>query len=157
MMLVVACGWQESPLTDGQTTPGLEAGQPRTEEPAVVPESYLDFSPAELRSPLPEGVELPFAYHRLNDNTVDGDTSRSERRVYVEIRKVSAEEAEVALTELLLQKDFSTPEVAVEKGVRELTFGREDGARLTVKINPQRKRPQAPDATGTLHLVWKTG
>lgn len=147
---------------DGQTASGQASEQAEQvlagDEAAVTLEKTSpDFKAANLRSPLPEGVELPFAYHRLNDNTVDADTSRPERRVYVEIRQVNAAEAEATLTAVLLQKDFSAPEVAVEKGIRVLTFSRADGAHVTLKFNQQRKNPQAPDATGTLHLVWKAG
>ena len=152
MLLLAACN-QQGPQQTAQAPAGPAPVQKAT-APAVAG-TNVDFKAARIKKPLPGGIELPFPYHRLNDNATKANVANSERRVYVEIRQITPQAAEEALTGLLIQSGFSEPEANLIKGVRELTFSRADGVKLTVKINPRHKKPKAPDATGTVHIVWQ--
>ncbi|TYT27137.1 hypothetical protein FZO89_13195 [Luteimonas viscosa] len=149
LLLLAACSEQSPQQTVEQAAP---APAPEAREP----ETRVDFKATALRNPLPEGIEFPFPFHRLNDNTISAGTSNPERRVYVEIRQLTPQEAEEAFAGLLAEKGFSESGTELVKGVRELTFSRTDGTKVTVKINPRHRKPRAPDATGTLHLVWQS-
>jgi len=154
LLLVVGCNQQPSqPSQPAITEPETVREVPDTAE---VSELHDDFRADSFRTPLPEGLELPFPYHRLNDNLLKAETSNPERRVYVEIRQMRPEDAEAALIGLLNQKGFSASGPDVVEGVREVILTRADGIGLTIKINPNHRKPKAPDATGTLHMVWQS-
>src|SRR5690606_37202339 len=114
--LLAACSQAPEPVAPAVQPPvtGQEAPPP-----VAMPADEIDFKATSLRSPLPEGIEFPFPYHRLNDNTAKAGTA-PQRRVYVEIRQVSPPEAEAAFTERMVQHGFFAPQVNVVRGVREL-------------------------------------
>src|SRR5690606_6217308 len=121
ILLLSACSQQAPP----QAPQPVEqvAATPVAVDPGAsggAPAASASFKAARLRNPLPEGLELPFAYHRLNDNTVKAGAPGEERRVYVEIRQVTPPEAQGALTDVLLQKGFVQSGDRVAKGAREL-------------------------------------
>ena len=107
-----------------------------------------------LKSELPEGFQLPFAFHRLYDNTGKSATGKAQRRVLVEFLDEDGAAVESALSAALQAKGFAAPTSEVEGGMTRLQFQRPDGASVQVKIDPKREKPRAPNAKGTVHLIW---
>lgn len=107
-----------------------------------------------LKSELPEGFQLPFAFHRLYDNTGKSPTGKAQRRVLVEFLDEDAPAIESALSAALQAKGFAAPTSEVEGGITGLQFRRTDGASVQVKIDPKRGKPRATNAKGTVHLIW---
>jgi len=105
---------------------------------------------------LPEGFELPFAYHRLYDNTGKTDSGSPQRRVMVEFIGVDSTEAQAALVRALATKGFGAPEVDQVDGQERLVFAKADGASVIAKFDGQPKalRMRGQGAKGTLHLTW---
>jgi hypothetical protein len=42
------------------------------------------------------------------------------------------------------------------KGVTEFTYSRADGTQVIVKLDERLKKKKAPNATGTIHLTWRS-
>ena len=122
-------------------------------EPATAPPAVADkLNP--LKSPLPEGFELPFAHHRLYDNTGKTKDGKPQRRVMVEFVGEDAGAVQASLTTALSEAGFSAPVADQVDGKDRLIFNRADGVAVIVKIDPAPKRLRAQDARGTLHLTW---
>jgi hypothetical protein len=149
LLLVAACD-QKRPAADV----GLPPAEPAAAAPAPVPAPSMQ--PMALKSPLPEGFELPFEYHRLYDNTGKTQTGALQRRIMVEVIGQDAAAARDALSGALAGKGFSAPASDLDDGLERLVYRRPDGTVVTVKINPAPKRLRAPDARATVHLVWDT-
>jgi hypothetical protein len=107
-----------------------------------------------LKSDLPESFQLPFAFHRLYDNTGKTEAGKVQRRVLVEYLDQDSATVQAALSEALLAKGFSAPTSEVDNGIVHLVFQRADGASVEARIDPKREKPRAPNAKGTVHLIW---
>ncbi|WP_417471460.1 hypothetical protein [Luteimonas mephitis] len=155
LLPLVACNRGDAPDSGMTQTPLPTAVAESPAAPEVIrpkPESV----PEDLKAPLPEGFELPFAYHRLYDNTGKTDSGSPQRRVMVEFLGTDLMEARVALTQALAAKGFGAPKADQLDGLERLTFARQDGASVIAKFDGQPKalRMRSQDAKGTLHLTW---
>jgi hypothetical protein len=152
LFLLAACGGNDASAPAQPTT--SEPAPQASVEPAAV-EPAVAFKTATLRTPLPEGIAFPFSYHRLNDN-VKKEAGVDERRVFVEILGTAPQQAQAALDQALKGKGFAEPVSQQVKGVTEFTYSRADGTQVIVKLNDRLKKKKAPDATGTIHLTWRS-
>lgn len=155
------------PLAACNQAPTPEPATPETApptavaEPSAMPEVIRPKSgkvSVDLKTPLPEGFQLPFAYHRLYDNTGKTDSGSPQRRVMVEFIGTDLPEARSALTRALADKGFGVPEVDQANGLERLVYTRPDGASVVAKFDGQPKalRMREQGAKGTLHLTWNT-
>nr|WP_298125426.1 hypothetical protein [uncultured Pseudoxanthomonas sp.] len=153
LFLLAACGGNDSsaPAQAGTSETAPQAAM----EPAPAEPAPAAFKAVKLRNPLPEGIEFPFAYHRLNDN-LKKDQGTEDRRVFVEILGTAPQQAQAALDQALKGKGFAEPTSQQVKGVTEFTYTRADGTQVIVKLNDRLKKKKAPDATGTIHLTWRS-
>lgn len=152
ILLVAACNREQPAAT-------APAAEPAPQQQAVVAEPAAEApkaAPGELKSPLPEGFVLPFAYHRLYDNTGKTEAGKPQRRVMVEFIGADAATATDALGAALAEKGFVEKSREQVAGKDQLSFERADGASVIVKIDPQPKRLRREDARGTLHLTWNS-
>lgn len=141
---------------------------PTDPAPAAAPQSESEAAPVSpqpaprpprraagaLKSELPEGFQLPFAFHRLYDNTGKTESGKAQRRVLVEFLDEDGATVEAALTSALQSKGFAAPTSEIKDGVTHLQFQRPDGASVQVKLDPKREKPRAPNAKGIVHLIW---
>ncbi len=131
-------------------------------EPAQVPDHAPEGAPAgkpvagALKSPLPEGFELPFGFHRLYDNTGRSENGGPQRRILVEYLDVDDAVVRTSLVRALEAKGFGAPVASEEGRETRLAFAREDGATVIAKVTAGREQPRAAGAKGTLHLVWNS-
>ena len=151
LFLLAACGGNGASAPVETATPD-PAPEITTEPAAAVPS--VEFKASTLRTPLPEGLEFPFAYHRLNDNVKTAEADK-ERRVFVEILGTAPQQARDALDQALKGKGFAEPASQQAKGVTEFTYSRADGTQVIVKLDERLNKKKAPDATGTIHLTWR--
>ena len=107
-----------------------------------------------LKSELPEGFKLPFAFFRLYDNTGKTEGGKAQRRVMVEFLDTDGAGVQAALDTALQAKGFAAPTAEVKGDITHLRFQRADGTSVEVKIDPKREKPRAPNAKGTVHLTW---
>ncbi|TQM17416.1 hypothetical protein FB548_0800 [Pseudoxanthomonas sp. 3HH-4] len=152
LFLLAACGGNGA-SAPAQTTTPEPAPEVSAEPAAVVPSD--EFKTSTLRTPLPEGLEFPFSYHRLNDNVKTAEADK-ERRVFVEILGTAPQQARDALDQALKGKGFVEPVSQQVKGVTEFTYSRADGAQVIVKLDERLNKKKAPNATGTIHLTWRS-
>ena len=153
LLPLAACNRGDAPdSTTSEMAPPAAVADPAPEVVKPKPEA----TPADLKMPLPEGFELPFAYHRLYDNTGKTSSGSPQRRVMVEFIGVDSAQAQTALTEALAAKGFALPETDKVNGLVRLTFARPDGAAVVAKFDGQPKalRMRKQGADGTLHLTW---
>jgi hypothetical protein len=150
ILLVAACNREQPAATApaAEPAPQQQVAEPVAEAPKA--------APGELKSPLPEGFVLPFAYHRLYDNTGKTEAGKPQRRVMVEFIGADAATATDALAAALAGKGFVEKSREQVDGKDQLVFERADGASVIVKIDPQPKRLRREDARGTLHLTWNS-
>lgn len=140
----------EPAATPVSPPPAAAAAAPAEPAPAE------DGAPRALKSPLPEGFELPFAYHRLYDNTGRTEAGTPQRRVMVEFIGSDATDVEGALGAALEAKGFVERGREQADGEELLRYERDDGAEVIVRIDAQPARVRTEDARGTLHLTWNS-
>lgn len=138
------------PGTETASTPDVPAGVEQAAPPARPVAGAL-------KSDLPEGFLLPFAFYRLYDNTGKTETGKLQRRILVEFLDQDGPAVAAALGNALELKGFSAPTSDTDDGITRLEFKRTDGASVVVKIDPKRETPRATGAKGTLHLTWNEG
>lgn len=142
-----ACNRQQpSETTAPAATPTEVASTVETPKPA--------FERKDLESPLPEGFELPFVYHRVADNLGKTADGKPQRRILVEVLEGDAAAAQQAMVTALAAKGFGEPVIEPVAGVNQLTFSRADGVTVIVKVDSAPKRVRAANATGTVHMTW---
>lgn len=152
-LAAVMAGCDKAPTTPATSAPASEA------VPVEPPSAAKPSTPARrvagaLKADLPEGFELPFAFHRLYDNTGKTEAGKPQRRVLVEYLDEDAAAVQAALITALQAKGFSAPTSQVDGDIVHLEFQRADGASVEAKIDPKREKPRAPNAKGMVHLVW---
>lgn len=138
------------PVATAEEAAPTEAGV----EAAISERAAGDFARRPLDRPLPDGVEIPFAYHRLFENRKAGDTG-SEYRALLEVFGTT-EQAELALDAEFTDRGFTVGEKSDDGGKRTLVYQRTYGPTVTVQLAPYAAgtASKAPGATGTLHLTW---
>jgi len=154
LLPLAACNRGDAPdSTPSKTAPPAAVADSAAPE-VVKPKAAS--TPADLKTPLPEGFELPFAYHRLYDNTGKTSSGSPQRRVMVEFIGLDSVEAQTALSQALAAKGFAAPETEQVDGLVRLAFARPDGAAVVAKFDGQPKalRMRKQGAEGTLHLTW---
>jgi hypothetical protein len=149
LLAVTACNRQQPNDT---TAPAATATEATAAGAVEKPKSA--FERQDLETPLPEGFELPFAYHRVADNLGKTADGKPQRRILVEILEGDAAAAQQGIVNALVAKGFGQPVIEPVAGINQLTFSRADGVTVIVKVDPQPKRVRAPNATGTVHMTW---
>ena len=150
-LAIAAC--DRTPSEPAQAPATEAAVEPAPAAPQAAPRPARRVAGA-LKSELPEAFQLPFAFHRLYDNTGKTEAGKAQRRVLVEFLDEDGATVEAALTSALQSKGFAAPTSEVKDGVTHLQFQRPDGASVQVKLDPKREKPRAPNAKGTVHLTW---
>lgn len=148
LLACAACNRQQPNDTTAPAATATEATASTAEKPKTA------FERQDLETPLPEGFELPFAYHRVADNLGKTADGKPQRRILVEILEGDAATAQQGIVNALVAKGFGQPVIEPVAGLNQLTFSRADGVTVIVKIDPQPKRVRAPNATGTVHMTW---
>jgi hypothetical protein len=143
-----ACNRQQPNDTTAPAATPTEATASTVEKPKPA------FERQDLEAPLPEGFVLPFAYHRVADNLGKTADGKPQRRILVEILEGDAAMAQQGITDALVAKGFGQPVIEPLAGVNQLAFSRADGVTVIVKVDPRPKRVRAPNATGTVHMIW---
>jgi peptidoglycan/LPS O-acetylase OafA/YrhL len=124
----------------------------------VGPSPPSGFKTSALREPLPDNFILPFRYHRRFDNGERGRDGRlgqrAERRVMVEYLEIGPNEVEASLLRALEADGFSV--IGREAAERSNGFELErENARISLRIIQNANGTVAPNANGTLHLIWR--
>lgn len=104
---------------------------------------------------LPEGFKLPFVHSLLNENVLVTEDGKPQHRVFVEFQD-DAGAVENLLVTALGGAGFTSPTISSDGAQRILSFARNDGSSVIVRINPElaQELKKSPDAKGTVHLTW---
>lgn len=136
--------------------PDAQSGDPVPANAGTQPVADAPATSRALRTPLPNGVLLPFAYHTRTDRTIEAKPGVFQRRVYVEFLEGDASSVASGLIEAMRQGGYRAGEpVAREDGSVRVTFSHRDTPRVAaVASNELPDRPSNPASLGTLLLVF---
>ena len=151
MALVLAGCRQDAEAPPSQPEAPVTPAPPAADVPA--PEPVVAENVPELT--LPEGFKLPFVHSLLNENVLVTEDGKPQHRIFVEFQD-DAGAVENLLVTALGGAGFTSPTISSDGAQRILSFARNDGSSVIVRINPElaQELKKSPDAKGTVHLTW---
>jgi hypothetical protein len=127
-----------------------------TESPADAAPADADagVAKASKANVFPAGFSLPFAHHvRANRQEKFGGSTK--RRVVVEIRGVSLDEADKLTADAVAKNGYTAGERVKRDDGFVVTYSREDGDEVqTSFFTGQDVKFENSDATGIVHVTW---